>query len=143
MTNELYHHGIRGMKWGIRRYQNKDGSLTSAGKNRYDRKVESGSLHNIIGLAFEDQGMKKLADRHYKKGDYKEAKWSAKANRDRRLKEVYDSYMKDLSEFEKSGRGNDVEAIIKRSELYDAQVASIKNSCKNQIAEARKIIYNK
>lgn len=32
--NELYHHGVKGMKWGIRRYQNKDGSLTKAGKKR-------------------------------------------------------------------------------------------------------------
>lgn len=32
---ELYHHGIKGMKWGVRRYQNSDGSLTSAGKKRY------------------------------------------------------------------------------------------------------------
>ena len=32
--NELYHHGIKGQKWGVRRYQNKDGSLTAAGKNR-------------------------------------------------------------------------------------------------------------
>ena len=32
--NELYHHGVKGMKWGVRRYQNPDGSLTSAGKNR-------------------------------------------------------------------------------------------------------------
>lgn len=34
MTDELRHHGIIGQKWGVRRYQNKDGSLTSAGKKR-------------------------------------------------------------------------------------------------------------
>ena len=34
MDNELYHHGIKGQKWGVRRFQNKDGSLTLAGKNR-------------------------------------------------------------------------------------------------------------
>lgn len=33
---ELYHHGILGQKWGVRRFQNKDGSLTSAGKKRYN-----------------------------------------------------------------------------------------------------------
>jgi len=37
MGYELYHHGILGMHWGIRRYQNKDGSLTAAGKKRYSR----------------------------------------------------------------------------------------------------------
>lgn len=31
---ELYHHGVKGQKWGVRRYQNKDGSLTPAGKKR-------------------------------------------------------------------------------------------------------------
>ena len=33
-SEELYHHGIKGMKWGVRRFQNKDGTLTAAGKKR-------------------------------------------------------------------------------------------------------------
>lgn len=40
MENELYHHGIKGQRWGIRRYQNKDGSLTPAGRKRV-AKLES------------------------------------------------------------------------------------------------------
>lgn len=34
MDNEVYHYGVKGMKWGVRRYQNKDGTLTNTGKKR-------------------------------------------------------------------------------------------------------------
>ena len=38
-SNELQHFGVKGMKWGQRRYQNKDGTLTPAGVKRYNKEV--------------------------------------------------------------------------------------------------------
>lgn len=39
MDNNLQHWGVKGMRWGFRRYQNADGSLTPAGKKRYDKEM--------------------------------------------------------------------------------------------------------
>lgn len=45
MSNgELYHSGIKGQKWGVRRYQNPDGTLTEAGKKRYRVNSSTGEL---------------------------------------------------------------------------------------------------
>lgn len=40
-SNELYHHGIKGQKWGVRRYQNPDGTLTEEGKRQYSKGEKS------------------------------------------------------------------------------------------------------
>lgn len=52
MDNTLQHWGIKGMKWYIRRYQNKDGSLTPAGKKRYSD--SSSSKTDLSSLSDEE-----------------------------------------------------------------------------------------
>lgn len=50
--NELYHHGIHGQKWGVRRYQNSDGTLTPEGKERYRKNITKfGNIGAGIGAA--------------------------------------------------------------------------------------------
>ena len=49
--NGLCHHGIKGMKWGVRRYQNKDGSLTPAGKKRASKEYKKYAVKTQEDLA--------------------------------------------------------------------------------------------
>ena len=48
-NGELYHYGVKGMRWGVRRYQNKDGSLTAIGKKRQDRDMQK--LESVVKKA--------------------------------------------------------------------------------------------
>ena len=72
--DELYHHGIKGMRWGQRRFQNADGSLTSAGASRYGHSLR-GNLHRLAAANYG------LNERTYKRGKSKFAKEMAKKNR--------------------------------------------------------------
>jgi hypothetical protein len=56
-TNQLTHVGIKGMRWGVRRYQNKDGSLTPAGKKR--RK----EVHEDYAKAHTRKSVKQMSDK--------------------------------------------------------------------------------
>ena len=82
-NNELSHHGTKGMRWGVRRYQNKDGSLTAAGKKRY------GNSHSDADGAEEslEQRKTRILNSHSAKEIYK--------NKDLFTdKEILDAYLR-------------------------------------------------
>ena len=73
--NELYHYGIKGMKWGARRFQKEDGSLTAAGKKRYDdgltdsdKRVSSNSDSKTPRKGFIQKRKDKLTEHYISKG---------------------------------------------------------------------------
>ncbi len=58
--SELRHHGILGQHWGIRRFQNKDGSLTSAGRKRYAPDVSDDEKQKTVKEAALDKAYRKV-----------------------------------------------------------------------------------
>lgn len=96
-SNYICHHGIKGQKWGIRRYQNENGGLTSAGKKRYssfatqryERKVQK------YTQKAEKQEAKSKAAGNYVPSKYRRKAEEA-ASRAKRSQEFDDNYMKEL-----------------------------------------------
>lgn len=99
-SDELYHHGIKGQRWGIRRYQNADGSLTSAGRQKlrnwkHKQYQKSDKRYHV-------ESWKKRADKAYAQANRayelgRKIKFTnAKKEYDRKDKLV-DKYVKDAS----------------------------------------------
>lgn len=97
---ELLHWGVKGMKWGIRRYQNEDGTYTDLGKRRYNKEADAGEYYeksNVSNARYKtkkDGTVKRYnADvDEWVKGDLRANKRAAEeaANLSRNLKKLND-----------------------------------------------------
>ena len=101
-SDELYHHGIKGQKWGHRRFQNEDGSLTAEGMRRYN--VASNIQRDLNRLD------KQIA---YSKGDA-----SRLARKAIKLEKKHDRYMSKQKD-EKKKELREQKDTKKMSELTD------------------------
>ena len=68
-SNELYHHGIKGQKWGVRRFQNPDGTLTAEGRARYGT-VEN--LNKAMAVSSSSKSTPYKVDHHANDGNKEE-----------------------------------------------------------------------
>lgn len=134
-TDELKHYGVLGMKWGVHR--SKTSHNPSIG-NRYHTKAAKSVQKDADdlrkhGYKAEADAVQKVADKHRQKASESQRKANAKRERKAKLNKAYADFMKDLNTLEKSGRGNDLDAVIKRSAQYDAELQSIRDSYNTEV----------
>lgn len=110
--NDLYHHGIKGMKWGVRRYQNPDGTLTPAGRKR-EAKQYTKSLNDL-----DKESVKYIAK--YMKKDAKTRRYANKG-----------------AKYIKKHDANTTEKDIKRLEKISSKMEAADKSAKEELAAFR------
>lgn len=87
--NELYHHGIKGMHWGIRRYQNYDGIPKASFRTRRLQKAVSANERDVKSLR--DNGYKELASAVKTVGDKNRVKLAKSKQRDTYKQKITDA----------------------------------------------------
>lgn len=95
-SNELYHHGILGQRWGVRRYQNKDGTLTAAGKKRISKEYEKAAIKTTKRL--NKNSTKMYIDSYNRAADYMNEKGINQFNNQQKKK--YGDKYTERSEYE-------------------------------------------
>ena len=90
--SELYHHGIKGQRWGVRRFEDSSGHLTSAGKARYDKYKEYSSMKKKASMSADPSHIR--ATKAFKKENAKEIRQGKKIAQNRAIDEKMTRYYK-------------------------------------------------
>lgn len=117
-NNELVHWGVKGMKWGVRRYQNRDGTLTAAGKKRYEKELARLKEEERI-VKNKERTKAKLDKLDAKKADLDERKKALEGDSGQPKKRISaktdEPKPKSLSEMD----DRELEAVVRRMNLEE------------------------